>query len=79
MKVVIFACEDVSIEDTLRKIKVEIVGPYLAYKREYTDYLSILDLENEKELDPICLANKFGPSDEDKKFVNFFRLPKTSF
>ena len=41
LKVVIFSCEDVPKEDTLAKLQTELIGPYLAYKRDIDSKINI--------------------------------------
>ena len=65
-------------EDILNKLKVELVGPYLVYKHELSEKIYIKNLETGERQDPILLKNMII-DEEDKKFVNFFRVPKTAF
>ena len=79
VRAVIFACEDVPQEDTLRKMKVELIGPYLVYKREFSEKIDIINIETGESQEPIHLKNMIVDEEENKKFVNFFRVPKTAF
>ena len=76
VKVVVFEAEDVpekskTQENTLRKTKVEQIGPFIVYKREIDDKISIFDTRIEKKVEPISLVNMLN-EEEEKKFVNFF-------
>jgi hypothetical protein len=57
----------------------ELVGPYIVYKRTDIDNkISVHNIEKDCEKGKIKLENMLLAED-DKKYVNFFRIPKTSF
>ena len=83
VKLVIFEVEDVSMksktqENTLRKIKVEQVGPFIVYKRELDDKIFIFDTRTERNVEAISLVNMLY-EEEDRKYVNFFKVPKLPY
>ena len=47
LQVVIFSCEDVAKEDTLGKLQAELIGPYLAYKRDVDSKINICRIDQD--------------------------------